>query len=121
MSRLCKNCIYWKRTILPGQGFCSREKRYRQSLYLCNLFEGRPPSFKERAGELLAYLWEKSGQPVADAATSSRKTLEMLIVFTFMLIAFIVMSVYIYPMVKKAAINVYGGAVAGPADNSGGD
>jgi hypothetical protein len=102
---------------LHGQGYCDREKKYRQSLYLCNLFEGRPPSIKERVSELFGVFWEKTGQPFFDAATSSRKTLEMLLIFTFMLIAFIVMSVTIYPAVKKAAINAFSASVTEPADH----
>jgi|GEM_PF-5059248 nitrate reductase NapE component len=116
MRRLCKNCLYWKQTVLRNQGYCARDKVYRNSLYICGQFEGRPPTFGERAGELFGYFWEKTGQPTVDAATSSRKSLEMLLFFTFMLLAFIFMTVTIYPMVKKAAITTYLNAVTDPGE-----
>lgn len=101
---------------MQSEGFCAKEKRYRNSLFVCGRFETRPPSMKEQLWERLGFFWEKTGQPTVDAATSSRKTLEMLIIFTFMFIAFIVMAAYIYPAVKRAAIGVYGSSVSGPTD-----
>jgi len=108
MGGFCKSCGNWSRShVLRSVGWCSAKKDMIESINTCELHDPRPRSCKERLGEIFGVFWERSGAPIYDAATYSRKTTEMMIIFILMALAFAVMIFKVFPELKNAFLNGY--------------
>ena len=105
MRGFCRSCSRWKESVaLKSVGWCAKRRDMVESLNTCDAYVPRPISFKNRAEGNLGVLWERFGAPIFDAATSSRKTLEMMIVMAMMMAAFFIMLVKVYPTLKDVML-----------------
>lgn len=108
MAGFCRGCGWWKQTpVLKSLGWCEKRKDVTASVHSCSMYEVRPLSLSRRLGYQAGSLWERFGAPIYDAATSSRKTLEMFILFVMMMAAFFYMLTQVYPVLKKVMFQVF--------------
>ena len=115
MSGFCRSCSNWTPSVaLKSIGRCSKKKDMVSSLNSCSYFEPKPVSFLGKVKSSLGFFWGQTGGPVWDGATSSRKTLEMMFLITFMAIAFAVMMFKVFPGLSQAMF----GAFSGPSGAS---
>ena len=113
MGGFCRSCTKWTQSpALRSAGYCSVRRNMFSSLDTCGAFEPQPISFTGKMSGSFAAFWERWGSSTWDAATASRKTLEMMIIMTMILVAFAYMMIKVFPAAKNAMF----GAFSPPAE-----